>query len=116
MIRWETPPDNHRGPRSRVLKDLAELRAHPGRWALVAIYKRIESATNSVAGAKRRAPLAVRGIEFTCRRMPDGRGAVYARAVADETDGARFAVAGGEALPRRQPGHIPRRGNPLGDV
>lgn len=67
---WEDPPDNPTGVRGKSRIDLviAELRLHPGKWAIVATYDANTSATGVADKFKRS------GCESTTRG-----GDIYAR-------------------------------------
>jgi hypothetical protein len=67
---WQDPPPSNKGNRSPELDALAEaLKAHPGRWALVA------NDPYSGGGQYHRN----RGLEFVCRSKGDGTYDKYAR-------------------------------------
>lgn len=71
-IIWQDPPAPMKGRERTVELDAlaAELKAHPGRWALVA--------TNPYPGASKQ--YKNRGLQVITRTRPDGKYDVYARA------------------------------------
>lgn len=91
VIRWEDPPPRDpRGgsrfappPQSKYAALAAELRARPGRWAL--IFAGTKNKATSLATIIRlgQVPPFVRGFEAV-KRAVDGRSCVYARYIGDE--------------------------------
>lgn len=73
IVTWQDPPTRH----GRVFRDeiLAELRAHPGRWALIRTYPWEHSGSYP----KHPADLELRFVYYT-RRPGPARTELYARA------------------------------------
>ena len=71
-LKWQDPPPRRQGE-YWLEKTVAELRANPGRWALVRHYDKHTSANNSYQRLK------AAGCEATQRRTPDGGADLYAR-------------------------------------
>lgn len=71
---WKEPPPDSRGPRAGTsARILAQLKAHPGEWALVATGASI----NALGGFRPQFKHA--GCEVMGRTAPDGTGQLFAR-------------------------------------
>lgn len=88
VIRWEDPPPTNArwtggssGPRSKYAPLAEQLRAHPGRWALVREVDRQSDAAGfaSLIRFGRTICFEPRGDFDACTRAVDGRFRVYAR-------------------------------------
>jgi hypothetical protein len=81
---WQDPPASKRGPRTTKHADAAaEMRANPGRWALVGGPAKSCGSANLIRSAKVSAYAPAGSFETTTRRRPDGRFDIYARFVGD---------------------------------
>lgn len=78
-LHWvKSPPPYKRTRPTEYGAVLEELRKHPGRWAILRIYNKVESAH---AGATRlRARLGYKLFEFVVRQGDKRQGVVYGRA------------------------------------
>lgn len=73
-IEWEDPPPSRsRNAGTSFAAARAELKAHPGKWGIVAVYKSVNEA------AARLPVFKSRGFEATSRTRADGAGVLYAR-------------------------------------